>query len=381
MRPLEGVRILTVEQFGAAPYGTMMLAELGAEVIKVENETTGGDPSRRVGPFLLGEADSEYFQSWNLNKRSVTLDLKTNEGLAHFYRLVARSDGVVNNLRGHLPGKLGLTHQDLRHVNPAIVCLHISAYGRGNEREDWPGYDFLMQAEAGLMSMSGEPDGPPARAGASVIDTLTGITGMVGLLSGIIHARATGEGCDADASLFDVALHQHTYVGAWYLNEKHLTNRLPHSAHPSLAPVQTFSTADGWMFIMCMTDEFWTLLCERIEKREFLKDPRFADQQSRRRNLAELSAVLAAVFLTKPTAYWLKLLNGVVPIAPVNDLATALESPFVERSGMIRTIAHPVRGEFSVLGGPIKINGERLEQHACSALGGDNDELLHDIFR
>jgi crotonobetainyl-CoA:carnitine CoA-transferase CaiB-like acyl-CoA transferase len=378
MKPLDGVRILTIEQFGAAPYGTMCLAELGAEVIKVENGNTGGDPSRRVGPYLLGEQDSEYFQSWNLNKRSVTLDLKSTEGKAAFHRLVGSAAGVVNNLRGHLPSQLGITHADLRHVNPAIVCLHLSAYGRGHERESWPGYDFLMQAEAGLMSLAGEPDGPPARAGASVVDTLTGLTGMVGLLSGILHARATGTGCDVDTCLFDVALHQHLYVAAWYLNEGHQTQRLPRGAHASLAPVQTLCTRDGWVFVMCMTDEFWRLLCEGAQQHQLITDPRFASQESRRKNLGVLSAVLDQVFRQRTTAEWLETFNGIVPVAPINDLAGALDSQFVRKAGLVRTVLHPQRGELRVMAGPIKINGERLPQRACSALGADNAALLGD---
>ena len=150
MRPLAGIRVLTVEQFGAGPYGTMFLADLGAEVIKVENAAIGGDPGRYSGPFLLGEADSEYFQSWNIGKRSVSLDLKSAEGREALLALVRDADAVVNNLRGDQPEKLKIDYASLKSVNPAVVCLHISAYGRDNDRKSWPGYDFLMQAEAGL---------------------------------------------------------------------------------------------------------------------------------------------------------------------------------------------------------------------------------------
>ena len=151
--------MLTLEQFGAGPYGTMFLAELGAEVIKVE--APDGDPSRHVGPYRLGAADSEYFQAWNLGKKSVTLDIKSTEGRRQFEALVKTADCVVNNLRGTQPARLAIDYASLKHLKPSIVCLHISAYGRANERADWPGYDFLMQAEAGLMELTGEPDGPP----------------------------------------------------------------------------------------------------------------------------------------------------------------------------------------------------------------------------
>src|SRR5215207_964719 len=182
MRPLQGMRILTVEQFGAGPYCTMFLADLGAEVIKVENIAIGGDPARKTGPFLLGDGDSEYFQTWNINKKSVALDLRSAEGKAALQRLAMSADVVMNNLRGDLPAKMGIDYATLGKVKPSIVCGHISAYGRDNERASWPGYDYLMQAEAGLMALTGEPDSPPSRIGApSMIDHTTGLTAMVGL--------------------------------------------------------------------------------------------------------------------------------------------------------------------------------------------------------
>jgi crotonobetainyl-CoA:carnitine CoA-transferase CaiB-like acyl-CoA transferase len=354
----------------------MLLAELGAEVIKVENGSAGGDPSRSVGPYFLGEQDSLYFQSWNLNKRSVALDLKSDSGMEQFRKLVAEADGVVNNLRGHLPAKLGITYDDLKNVNPAIVCLHISAYGRGNERERWPGYDFLMQAETGLMSLSGEPDGPPARAGASVIDTLTGTVGVVGLLSGILQARATGKGCDIDTCLFDVALHQHVYLGSWHLNEGFDPGRMPRNAHASLAPVQTFPTSDGWIFVMCMTDQFWTKMCQKIGFPELLNAPLFATQEQRRLNLPALMERLDAIFIKRTMAEWVSLLEGVVPVAPVNTLKEAFENPFLEQAGLIGSIDHPRRDNIKVVSGPLKVNGQRLQQRACAPLGADNKQLL-----
>src|SRR5581483_1979362 len=193
VKPLEGVRVVALEHFGAGPYGTMFLASLGADVIRVE-KPGGGDPGRRVGPHLLGAEDSEYFQSWNLGKRSVSLDLKSQR--QEFERLVAGADALANNLRGDLPAKLGLDYAGLARVNPALVCLHVSAYGRDNERAAWPGYDYLMQAEAGLMSLTGEPEGAPSRFGTSIIDCMTGMTGAAALLACLLRAKRTGKGCD-----------------------------------------------------------------------------------------------------------------------------------------------------------------------------------------
>ncbi|MGE0719870.1 MAG: CaiB/BaiF CoA transferase family protein [Alphaproteobacteria bacterium] len=376
MKPLEGIRVLTLEQFGAAPYGTMHLADLGADVIKIENPATGGDPSRRVGPHYLGEGDSQYFQAWAINKRSVALDLKTADGRAGFERLVAEADAVVNNLRGDQPGKLGLDYPALKAVNPRIVCLHISAYGRANGRAAWPGYDYLMQAEAGLMSMTGEPDGPPARFGLSVIDFMTGMVGVTGLLAAVMRARTTGIGCDVDTCLFDVALHQLSYNAIWYLNGAPTPTRLPRGSHPALTPVQTQRTADGWIYVMCMTDRFWSLLTEKLERPDLAADPRFADQAARRDNRAAVTAALDAVFSKRTTAQWLERLTGVVPVAPVFDVAEALANPFVAETGMVAAVPHPARPDFRVPASPLRIDGERPAQRVGSRLGADNEDLL-----
>lgn len=376
MKLLEGVRILTVEAFGAGPYGSQALADLGAEVIKIENAETGGDPARHVGPHLLGPDDSLYFRSWNLGKKSVALDLKSPGGKRDFARLVRSAHAVMNNVRGDQPEKLGLDYASLRALNPAIVCLHISAYGRDNSRKAWPGYDFLMQAEAGLMSVTGEPEGPPARCGVSVIDYMTGLTGVVALLGGLWRARETGEGCDVDTSLFDVALHQLAYAGLWFLNEGDVSTRQPRSAHLSVTPVQTFPTADGWIFVMCMTDKFWQELLDAIGRKELGADPRFATQAQRHAHRGELTTVLDAVFRAAPSAHWLKALSGRLPVAPVCDVAQALTNPFVAEAGMVETVAHPQRPGLKVLASPVKVNGKRARRPACSPLGADRAALL-----
>ncbi len=374
-KPLEGIRVLTLEQFGAGPYGTMFLAELGAEVIKIE-APEGGDPSRQVGPYMLGENDSEYFQAWNLGKKSVTLDMKSEAGRRRFEALVKGADCVVNNMRGTQPVKLGIDYASLKHLKPSIVCLHISAYGRDNERKDWPGYDFLMQAEAGLMELTGEPDGPPTRVGVSMIDSMSGLTGIVGLLSCLLRARTTGQGCDVDTCLYDVAMHQLTYPGLWYLNEGDVSPRVPRSAHLSLAPVQTFPTKDGWIFIMCMTQKFWLNLCEVLVRPDLAADPRFPDPNTRARNRAAMSAELDVTFRTRTTAEWLAGMNGLLPAAPVYRLDQALDSEFARATGMVSSVPHPVKGDLRILANPLRIDGERLAQSACAALGGNNEELL-----
>lgn len=373
-KPLEGIRVLTLEQFGAGPYGTMFLAELGAEVIKIE--APEGDPSRQVGPYKLGDDDSEYFQAWNLGKKSVTLDLKSSAGRKRFEELVKSADCVVNNMRGTQPAKLGIDYASLNHLKPAIVCLHISAYGRSNERADWPGYDFLMQAEAGLMELTGDPEGPPTRVGVSLIDSMSGLTGIVGLLSCLLRARTTGRGCDVETCLYDVAMHQLTYPGLWYLNEGDVSPRMPRSAHLSLAPVQTFPTRDGWIFIMCMTQKFWLALCQATGRADLVEDPLFADPNMRARNRAAMTDALDPTFRSRTTAEWLASLNGLLPAAPVHRLDQALDSPFARATGMVSTVPHAVKGALRVISNPLRIDGDRPAQAACSPLGADNDTIL-----
>ena len=377
--PLAGVRVLTFEAFGAGPFGSMYLADLGAEVIKIENRAQGGDATRGMGPYFLGEHDSHFFQTFNLNKRSVCLDLKSPEGQTIFRQLVAKSDAVLNNLRGDQPDKLGLTYTALRECNPRLVCAHLSAYGRDNERRAWPGYDYLMQAEAGFLHVTGEPGTPPARMGLSIIDYMTGITTALALVSALFGAARSGLGRDIDVSLFDVALHQLSYPGTWYLNEKLVTGRAPRSAHPSATPVQLFKTADGWIFIMCMTEKFWQELLKVIAAPHIAQDPRFATVSLRREHRDDLTPLLDAKFERDTTAAWLAKLQGVLPAAPVYDMAQALENPFPLANGMIRNTPHPERADFRSFANPIKLDGARLPARSGPALGADTDTVLKEL--
>jgi crotonobetainyl-CoA:carnitine CoA-transferase CaiB-like acyl-CoA transferase len=376
-RPLEGVRVVAVEQYGAGPYGTQLLSELGAEVIKIEAVSMGGDVSRATGPFFLGENDSHFFQTFSRGKKSVTIELKTPEGRAAFERLVGAADAVVNNLRGDQPAKLKITHDDLKAIKPSIVCGHLSAYGRDNSRKTWPGYDYLMQAEAGFMSLTGEPDGPPIRFGLSMVDFMTGSVFALGVVSAILGARRTGVGCDVDVSLFDVALHQTSYPATWAMNEGYEIERMPRAAHPSIAPSQLVRTADGWAMLMCQTPKFWDAFCAVVERPDLKADPRFVDIPTRRQNIEALTQALDAVMQTKLTDDWLALLGGQVPFAPVRGLKEALDNPYVAEVGMRDVVDHPERPEgLHLLACPIKIDGRRASGVRAPLMGEHNAELL-----
>ena len=376
--PLAGLRVLTFENFGAGPFGSLYLADLGAEVIKVESREQGGDATRSMGPFFLGPHDSHFFQTFNLNKKSVSLNLKHPAGRAAFQRLARTADVVMNNLRGDQPAKLGLDYATLGPVNPKLVCAHLSAYGRDNERRGWPGYDYLMQAEAGYLHLTGEPGTPPARMGLSIIDYMTGVTTATAILARLVGAMKTGRGGDVDVSLFDVALHQLTYPGNWYLNEGHRTERLPRSSHPSAVPVQLFPTADGWIFVMCMTDKFWQALTDALGRTDLATDARFATAVARRDHRDELTAILDLEFRREPTRRWLDRLQGLLPAAPVHDLAQALDNPYARSIGMVRNLPLPSRTDFRVLANPIKLDGERLPSRPAPGLGEHTDELLRE---
>ena len=374
--PLAGIRILAVEHYGAGPFGTVHLADLGADVIKIEERRTGGDMSRGVGPHYIGTHDSTFYQPYNRNKRSLCLDLKDERGRDVFHRLVASADAVFNNLRGSQPGRLGLTYGDLAPHNPRIVCGHLSAYGRTGSRADWPGYDYLLQAECGYVAVTGEPDSAPARMGLSVVDHLTGLTAALGLLAAITGARRDGKGCDVDVSLYDTAIHQTTYPGAWYLNHGAETTRLPRSAHPSIAPSQLFPTADGWLFVMCQTQRFWEMLCDRLDAADLKAEPRFATQAARRDNRAALTEALDAIFARRTTADWMATLAGAVPAAPVLTMGQALRNDFLRERGGVQAMPHPDLGELRLLTDPIRIDGQALPARAAPKLGADGEAVL-----
>ncbi len=374
--PLAGLRVLAVEQYGAGPFGTAYLADLGAEVIKIENHKDGGDVGRNVGPHFFGPDDSHFFETFNRNKKSLTLDLKHPEGRAVFLKLVESADAVLDNLRGDLPEKLGVCYAGLQEANPKIVCAHLSAYGREGSRTAWPGYDYLMQAEAGHLSLTGEPDGPPTRYGLSIVDIMTGLVAAFGLLAGVVSARETGQGMDVDTSLFDVALHNLNYPGTWYLNGGTVTGRTARSGHPSLVPSQLYRTADGWIFVMCNKEKFWGLLADALGHPEWRDDEELCSFAARLKHRDRVTRELDAALMQHPTAHWLAQLSGKIPVSPVFDVAQALDNPFVhERNGVI-DVSYDDGRKARMIANPIRVPGIELPARAAPRLGEHNEALL-----
>jgi crotonobetainyl-CoA:carnitine CoA-transferase CaiB-like acyl-CoA transferase len=377
--PLAGLRIIAVEQYGAGPFGTQHLADLGAEVIKIENPKEGGDIGRQVGPHFFGPGDSHFYEAFNRNKKSVALDLKQPEGRQVLLDLVRTSDAILDNLRGDLPAKLGLDYASLSEANPKIVCVHLSAYGRTGSRKAWPGYDYMMQAEAGYLSLTGEPDGPPSRAGLSIVDLATGTTAAMALLAGVIDAIKTGKGRDLDVSLYDVALHNVLYLGTWYLNGGTVTTRQPRSSHPSLTPSQLYRTKDGWIFIMCQKEKFWHNLVGALGRPEWLEDPDFATFAARLENRPHVNAALDGAFQQKTTDEWMAQLAGRVPAAPVYDVAQALDADFAHEQGRIVDFRHPQHGPIKGIASPVRVAGATHPTDAAPTLGEDTNDLLSEL--
>lgn len=377
MLPLQGLRILSVEQYGAGPYGSMQIADLGGEVIKIERPDEGGDMARGVGPYYDDAGESLFFHSFNRNKRSIALDLRHPEGRRVFEALVRDADAVLNNLRGDLPEKLGLTYATLGRVNPRIVCTSLSAYGREVSRRDWPGYDYLMQAEAGYLSLTGEPGTPPARFGLSIVDMMSGLFAAFALLAGVLSARATGQGRDIDLSLFDCALQNLNYLATWYLNCGHVQGREPASAHPSLTPSQLYPTADHPVFIMCNKEKFWPLLAERLGHPEWATDPRLNSFKARLENRELVTRLLDGALQARTTDEWMAELGGTVPVAPVYDIGQALENPFVREQDRLGSFTRAEGGDpVSMLASPIRLGGGVVPRRAAPVLGAQTEELL-----
>jgi crotonobetainyl-CoA:carnitine CoA-transferase CaiB-like acyl-CoA transferase len=377
--PLENVRILALSQFGAGPFGTQVLADLGAEIIKIEDPEVGGDVSRYVPPYLA-EQDSLYFQSFNRGKKSVTINLRHPDGQGVFRDLVRVSDAVFNNVRGDQPDKLGLTYAALRDVNPRIVCCSLSGFGSTGPRAAEPGYDYLIQGYAGYMAVTGEPDGPPGKCGVSVIDFAGGYAAMLALMVALFDAQRTGVGREVEVSLMDTAVSMLSYFATWTLNRDWTAGRTSDSGHQTLVPAQNFPTEDGWIVIFCAKEKFWTRLVEIMGLPDLARDPRFASFPDRLRHKKALIPLLRERFRTRSTREWLALLRGHVPCAPVNSVSEALEDEQVLAREMIIDVEHPHFGTIREVATPIKTEGVLARPAPAPRLGEHTDSILRDVL-
>ncbi|MGI9493825.1 MAG: CaiB/BaiF CoA transferase family protein [Geminicoccaceae bacterium] len=386
MRPLTGLRVLAFEQYGAGPFGTQYLADLGAEVIKVEQAGTSGDYLRALGPYFVGgeqrdSASGLFFQALNRNKKSITLDLLSEQGRGVLHRLVGSADATADNLRGDVPQKLGLTYNHLKEAKATIVCAHCSAYGREGPRASWPGYDYLMQAEAGYFELCGEPEAAPARFGLSIVDYMAGQSMALGLVSAVMNARETGLGRDVDVNLFDTALFNLSYLASWALNTGYKPGRSPRSAHPSVVPCQLYRTADSWIYLMCNKESFWATLCDLIDRPDLGEDQRFTTFPGRLEHRDLLTELLDEALGIRTTAAWLDRFRGRIPAAPILSPREALENPFLEGRGSIQSLADQDGRAFDVLSSPIRTgdDDDRSNDRGAPLLGEDTSDVLESV--
>lgn len=378
MKPLEDIRIIAVEQYGAGPWGSMQLADLGADVIKIEDPNSGGDVGRYVPPYREG-TDSLFYESFNRNKRSIALSLNDDDDREVFNRLVATADVVYSNLRGDVPAKLGITYDSLRHINPQVVCCTLSGYGSEGDAAKRPGYDYMLQAAAGWMDITGEPQGPPTKSGLSLVDFSGGLVAAISMLAGVHAARRDGVGTDCDLSLFDTAVSMLSYVGNWHLNEGFEPQRTTKSSHPSLVPFQAFEASDGWLTVGCAKEKFYHRLTEVVGD-DRLAEERFSSFDRRIENKTELLSILEAAFIEHTADEWVDRLEAAgVPVAKVKSVAEALQDPLVAQRGLVFDTDHQRWGSISNIATAPRV-GPRLDANrAAPQIDEHRAELLAEL--
>ena len=359
MLPLEGLQVLDLSRVLAGPYATMALADLGADVLKIEHPERGDDTRHWGPPFAGGE--SAYFLSVNRNKRSVGVDLKTEEGLESVRRLAAGADVVIENWkRGALQG-MGLGYETLKENNPGLVYCSITGFGPGPD-EDRPGYDFLVQARAGIMGITGfpEPDGEPTKVGVAIADIVCGLHAATAILAALRRRQETGEGARIEVPLFESTLSWLANRGQEFLVSGEDKGRLG-NGHPTIVPYQTFDASDKQIAVAVGNDAQFGRLCEAIGLPDLARDERYSTNPDRVANRGALVTVLQQRFLERTAEEWVESVRGAdVPCGPVNVLSDVFEDEHVLGSGMLREVEHPAAGKLKMVASPVLVDGERL---------------------
>ncbi len=368
-QPLAGLRILEVCHMLAGPYCGMILADLGADVIKIEPPT--GDIARNVGPHALGPHNL-YFASLNRNKRSVVLDLGTDQGRRALGELARGANALITNLRPSAIKGLGLTYDHLKQWNPRIACLALTGYGLDGPFADRPAYDYVIQALTGVMALTGDPTAPPTKTGYSAVDNSAGIMGSVGVLAKIIE----GKGGQIDISLFDVMLSQMNYLAAAYLNAGERPTRQKGGAHPYIIPAQLFPTRDGHVALFITHDEFWRRFALSAGRPEWIDDPAFSTMAARSANRSTVVSAIEGLLMTDDTNAWVERLapQGIV-IAGVHTLDDALDGDLVRFRDMVVSVATP-RGVLRFVANPIRFDGKDETVYREPPLLGEHDAAL-----
>ena len=377
MRPLTGIRVLDITRVLAGPYCTMILADLGAEVVKVERPGVGDD-SRHFGPFLPSGL-SGYFASINRGKKSITLDLKVEANHETFLALVRKADVLVENFRPGTMETFGLGVERLREVNPHLIYASASGFGRHGLHGRRPAYDIIIQAMSGLMSVTGTDAHHPVRVGSSISDILTGLFTAVGILASLRLHERYGHGGDLDMAMLDCTVAALENA----LSRYEVLGQVPEplgTRHPSITPFQAFNTADGAMVVAAGNDSLWRKLCEAIERPALVADPRFVTNDDRSENHQQLEGELNATFRTRASEAWLALLEGVgIPCAPIRDMAEVVEDEHLRERGMLHVMRDNEGRTFRTAANPIRMDGRPLDlSHHAPDLGEHNEEVLRE---
>jgi formyl-CoA transferase/CoA:oxalate CoA-transferase len=376
--PLSGIRVLDFTRILSGPFATMNLADLGADVIKIERPDQGDD-TRQWGPPFQGD-QAAYFLSVNRNKRSVALDLKSPEGARAIKALAERSDVIVENFRPGTMARLGLGYEAVSRANPRVIYASISGYGQTGPDASRAGYDAIAQARSGLMSVTGEPKGPPVRVGISPADLTAGMWALVGILSALYQREQSGHGQWIDVSLLDGQVSWLTYVAQGYFASGHVPRRYG-SAHPTIAPYQGFPTQDGNIMIAVGNDGLWKRLAEALDLASLIEDPRFVHNSERVTHRTELVAILTETLKTKTTDAWIAILDTAgVPVGPINTVDQALKDPQIAARGMVTNVEHPGIGSLDLLNCPIKMSAnETSVRMPPPLLGQHTKEVLEEL--
>ena len=378
--PLSGLRVLDLSRVLAGPFATMILGDLGAEILKVEMPGTGDDTRQWGPPFIEGE--SAYFLSINRNKKSITLNLKNEKARDIALKLAKVSDVAIENFTPGVTKRLGLDYEALKNVNPGIVYCSISGFGQDGPYRDWPSYDIAMQAMGGFMSITGEPDRPPVRIGVAVSDMITGMYAVISILAALRARDETGGGQYIDISLLDSTISVMTYMAGYYF----ATGKNPRpagSAHPTIVPYQAFRCKDGSYLIVAVgNDRHWELMCKAIATEHLLANPKFTHNSDRVQNRGELIPELGKIFSSRTREEWFKLLTGAgLPCGPVYTMSEIFADPQVLHRGMLVEMSHPKAGKVKLIGNPMKFRETPAQiKSAPPLLGEDTEEVLKRIL-
>jgi crotonobetainyl-CoA:carnitine CoA-transferase CaiB-like acyl-CoA transferase len=374
MKPLDGVRVIDLSRVLAGPYATMLLADMGAEVIKVE-EPGKGDDTRAWPAFAGGE--STYFMSVNRGKKSLTLDLKAAAGKTVLRKLLAGADVLLENFRPGTLGRLGFGWEAVHTLNPRLVYCSISGFGESGPEASRPGYDLIVQGESGVMDLTGFPDGPPVKVGNSIADLASGTMAAHGVVLALLARERTGVGQRVEISMLEVMAALLTYQGQAYLTTGANPSRRGNQ-HPSIVPYEVFEAADAYLTVGVANNSLWVRFCEAIGHPELATDPRFDTEAKRVEHRAELVPLLGAIFRTAPAGEWLgRLERAGVPAGKIKSVGEALDSEHLRARGAIVTVAHPTAGPLRMVGPPIRLHGTPAEAAAPPPLLGEHtDEVL-----